>query len=208
MANEGIEVIHANNRRVAAAKKTVDLTARSLQAAKLAVEAAQKNYNVATKELKDAEKSQKAAQEKWEVVDLVEDDEQKPKSNYGSKKRVGVSSISEVNNASKKARSDSNIPKEVLVEGCGVAGVNGIYKRDGEYNGSPQYIKEGEYKGDDVMFKVQRHSLKLWLIRIERKKRGDIFCYSNWNETFVPPINGWCIRSYGVEPPPKITLNP
>eukprot|EP00956_Cyclotella_meneghiniana_P016518 scaffold26080_cov43-Cyclotella_meneghiniana.AAC.7 len=89
MTNEGIEVIQANNRRVATAKKATALTAKNLQAAKKAgdeaqkllelaqkaVEAAKKSIELATKdhdettkELKEAENSQEAAQKKWEVV--------------------------------------------------------------------------------------------------------------------------------------------
>ena len=89
MANEGTEVIHANNRRVATAKKATALTAKNLQAAKKAgdeaqkllelaqkaVEAAKKSIELATKdhdettkELKEAGNSQVAAQKKWEVV--------------------------------------------------------------------------------------------------------------------------------------------
>eukprot|EP00956_Cyclotella_meneghiniana_P004051 scaffold4911_cov47-Cyclotella_meneghiniana.AAC.9 len=102
MAKEGIEVIQANNRRVETAKKATALTAKNLQAAKVALEAAQKDHDEATKELQDAEQSQKAAQKKWEVVDLVQDDEEKPKSSSGSKRRACSSSDS--TNASKKAK--------------------------------------------------------------------------------------------------------
>ena len=89
MANEGTEDIHANNQRVATAKKATALTAKNLQAAKKAgdeaqkllelaqqaVEAAKKSIELATKdhdettkELKEAENSREAAQKKWEVV--------------------------------------------------------------------------------------------------------------------------------------------
>ena len=155
MANEGIEVIQANNRRVAAAKKAAALTARNLHAAKLAVEVAQKEHDEATKELKDAEKSQKAAQEKWEVVDLVEDDEKLPntKSIEGRKKRAGVLSVSQAI-VSKKVRSDSEFAEEITVEGCGVAEANGIYKRNGYCDEVPKYSKRGIsfYEGNPVHF--------------------------------------------------------
>eukprot|EP00956_Cyclotella_meneghiniana_P016519 scaffold26080_cov43-Cyclotella_meneghiniana.AAC.8 len=228
MANEGIEVIQANNRRVAAAKKAAAGTERNLQAAKKAedmaqealdaaqkvveaankgleaakktVDTAKKTIQVATKEhaeaaeeLKDAEKSQEAAQKKWEVVDLVEEDEEKPKSSSGSKKRVGLSS-SEAN-ATKKVRSDSNVPEEVLVEGCRLAEVNGIYKRIVDYDGSPQYSKEGRYKGEDVKFQINR--LNRWYIEVRRKNGRILTCYTNENDSPVPPSDGWTKRTHG-----------
>ena len=218
MAKEGSEVIQANNRRVAAAKKAAALTARNLQAAKLALEAAQKtvqaaqkaveasqkDHNEATDELKDAEQSQKAAQKKWEVVDHVEDDEEKTKSSNRGKKRSGVPSDSESNNAGKKFKSDSDIPKEVLVEGCGVAGVNGTYKRDTYCHGSLLYSKTGQWKGQDVRFDIfcLAYPKRIWFISVQCG-----VLYRNASDKSVPPSDGWGLSQYGIAPPPKITLN-
>ena len=211
MAKEGSEVIQANNRRVSTAKKAAALTARNLQAAKLAleaaqktVEAAQKDHNEATDELKDAEQSQKAALKKWEVVDLVEDDEEKTKSSNGGKKRSGVPSDSEANNAGKKVKSDSDIPEEVLVEGCGVAGVNGTYKRDTYCHGSLLYSKNGQWKGQDVRFDIFSlcYPKKTWFISAQCG-----VLYLNASDSSVPPSDGWGLSQYGIAPPPKITLN-
>ena len=144
MANEGVEVLEANNHRVATAKKAAAITARNLQGAKTALAAAQKAIEVAqneddqaTEELKDAEQSLKAAQKQWEVVDLVEDDNgEELEGSNGSKKRSGASTDMRVN-ASKKIRSDSDsdVPEELLLEGCAVAEINGIYKRNGDFWG-------------------------------------------------------------------------
>lgn len=49
MAKEGIEVIQANNHRVAAAKKAVAWTAQNLQAANVALKAARKTVEAAQK---------------------------------------------------------------------------------------------------------------------------------------------------------------
>lgn len=233
MANEGTEVIHANNRRVATAKKATALTAKNLQAAKEAgdvaqetldaaqkvVEAAQKGLEAAKKtieeatadhdkaaeELKDAEKSQEAAQKKWEVVDLVKEDEEQPKSSSGSKKRAGASSDSKAN-ASKKVRSD--IPKEVTVEGCGVSEVNGIYKRiiDDDGRGAPRYFKTGQLNGKDTLFDIYKDSRTRspsWSIRVFRYPLIEL--YVNRKESSVPPSDGWKVSVGGAEPPPKIT---
>ena len=121
MANEGIAVVQTNNRRVAAAKKAAAGTARNLQAAikagdvarqaleaaQKAIEVSRKEHDEATKEAKNAEQSQKAAQMKWEVVDLIDEDdnEEKLKSDNGSKKRLGESSSDSQVRASKKVRS-------------------------------------------------------------------------------------------------------
>ena len=222
MAREGIEVIQANNRRVAAAKKAAALTAKNLQAAKDALEAAQRDHDEATEELKDAEESQKAAQRKWEVVDLVEDDdddEEQPESSTGSKKRAEASSDSAAN-ASKKvrsnstvaqevlARSDINVADEITVEGCGVAGANGSYKRycNNRY-GAPQYSKEGQYKGEDVRFEIYRKFC--WVFGYRSTDQCDLkfkWVYFNRSRSSLPPSDGWVVFCpHGVEPTPKIT---
>eukprot|EP00956_Cyclotella_meneghiniana_P040568 scaffold199301_cov33-Cyclotella_meneghiniana.AAC.2 len=189
MAKEGIEVIRANNRRVATAKKATALTAKNLQAAKKAgdkavesaqktIESATKDHDETTKELKDAEKSQEAAQKKWEVVDLVEEDEEKQNSSSGSKKRAGASSDSEID-SNKKIRSISDIPNEIIVSGCGLVEVNGTYKRDVNiWSHARSYSKEGQWKGKDI---------------------------TNANDSPAPPSNGWEVTKIGVEPPPEIS---
>eukprot|EP00956_Cyclotella_meneghiniana_P004050 scaffold4911_cov47-Cyclotella_meneghiniana.AAC.8 len=256
MAKEGIEVIQANNRRVAAAKKAAALTAKHLQAAKVAleaaqkaVEAAQKDHDEAAEELKDAEQSQTAAQKKWEVVDLVQDDEEQEKNCSDCKKRSDVSSDSEANedkgliihndrpkrgrklvsdvvrpsqqrlsveeggtqavigyNASEKAKSDSNIPEEITVEGCGLAEANGTYKRNVDFGGAPQYFKQGQWKGEDLQVEIYR-ILSCWCIAARKPERGGYVhyrFYMNRIDSPVPPSDGWSVSEYGEYPPPKI----
>ena len=217
MAKEGIEVVQANNHRVAAAKKAVAWTAQNLQAANVSlkaarktVEAAQKTHIEAAKELKDAEQSQKAALKKWEVIDLFQDDEEMPKSSDDSKKRAEVPSDSEAN-VSKKVRSDSDFAEEVTVEGCGLAEVNGTYKRDGNRCGSPRYSKKGQWKGENVWFHIlYKATGNFWHIVILRSPRSGRIAglYYNQDGSLVPPSDGWFVYNSGVEPPPKITLNP
>eukprot|EP00956_Cyclotella_meneghiniana_P040569 scaffold199301_cov33-Cyclotella_meneghiniana.AAC.3 len=208
MAKEGIEVIQANNRRVAAAKKAAAWAAQNLQAAKEAA-------HQATEELKDAEKAQEAALKKWEVVDLVEvdKDREKPMSSNASKKRAGESSDLKVN-ASKKVKSDSLIPEEITVEGCGVAELNGIYKRVCNYCGAPKYLKEGRWKGEYVWFVVYFRGCRTtttvsrhWSIGIRAKRGNYKYFYRNQNTSFLPPSDGWVVYLDGVEPTPKITVD-
>eukprot|EP00956_Cyclotella_meneghiniana_P003386 scaffold4079_cov44-Cyclotella_meneghiniana.AAC.11 len=210
MANEGVEVevLEANNHRVATAKKAVALTKRNLQAANFALEAArkaahkaikaakksvdvaQKEDDEANEELQDAKRSLKAAQKKWDVVDLVEEDEEDP-----------------------------DAPEEIIVKGCGVAEVNGTYKRIGDYQGAPRYSRKGKWRGDvrfeirgelkqgeDVEFFVQRFDeLECWFIRVVGSGGRSISVYGAEIETSTPPKNGWETLFYGVGPPPKIT---
>eukprot|EP00956_Cyclotella_meneghiniana_P003384 scaffold4079_cov44-Cyclotella_meneghiniana.AAC.9 len=212
MANEGVEVLEANNRRVETAKKAAALTARNLQAAKNTVEVATKEHDEATKELKDAEQSLKAAQKQWEVVDLEDDDKgEKPEGNNDSKKRSGASTDL-LANASKKVRSDSDsdVPEELLVEGCGVAEVNGTYKRNGDFHGAPRYFKEGQWEGEDVEFVIRQGDFDIWwyiLIWIEGED-DSLYYFPAESETSTPPSDGWMISYYGVAPPPKITIKP
>eukprot|EP00956_Cyclotella_meneghiniana_P009985 scaffold13791_cov36-Cyclotella_meneghiniana.AAC.2 len=233
MAKEGIEVIQANNRRVAAAKKAAAGTARNLQmakkagdlaqgaleAAQKALEAAQKTIEVATKEhdeaseeLKDAERSQKAALKKWEVVDLVEEDEEKLKNSNdisNSTKRAGVFSDSETNTNNKQIKSGSKIATEITVEGCGISEINGNYKRNVYYEGTPMYWKKGQWKGQDVLFTVcVSPRFNSWVIHCRLQPQGNgYYFYGNKNRTSVPPSDGWRVLGslYGVKPPLKIT---
>eukprot|EP00956_Cyclotella_meneghiniana_P026093 scaffold55624_cov22-Cyclotella_meneghiniana.AAC.1 len=155
------------------------------------IKVATKEHDEAAEKLNNAEQSQKDVQEKWDVIDLVQDVEDESNSKKGTKKRAGLSS-SEAN-ANKKSRSDSNILEEILVEGCGLAEVNGSYKRVGF-----EYWKEGQFKGEDVRFQIYRRAV--WV------NCGVLICglYSQWNSISVPRSNGWKVH-LGVEPAPKIT---
>ena len=99
----------------------------------------------------DVEAVKKATQEKWDVINLIVEDEEE----------------------------DLDAAKEIIVKGCGLAEVNGSFKRDGDFEGAPQYSKKmkwrddvrleirGELKqGEDVEFSVKRfpdHSLAISL---------------------------------------------
>ena len=106
--------------------------------------------------------------------------------------------------ANKKARSDCDIPTEIIVKGCGTPEVNGTYKRDGIYRIAPQYSKEGQWQGEAVRIVIQRFITGQWYIRI--KGQNIFFCRSEI-KSFTPPSCGWNVRAHGVEPPPKITLS-
>ena len=71
MANEGSEVIKANNRRVATAKKAAALTARNLQAAQKAEDAAQKALEAAKTAKKVALKEHDEASEELTAFQLT-----------------------------------------------------------------------------------------------------------------------------------------
>ena len=53
-------------------------------------------------------------------------------------------------------RSDDFSVDEMMVEGCGVEEINGIYKRSGAYDGVPKYVHEARYNGRDEEFSLFR----------------------------------------------------
>ena len=44
----------------------------------------------------------------------------------------------------------------VTVSNCGIVEINGVYKRNGNYNGSPMYSKDGIWDGEAVKFSIYR----------------------------------------------------
>lgn len=103
------------------------------------------------------------------MVDLVEDDNgEELEGSNGSMKRSRASTDPQVN-ASKKVRSDSDsdVSDELLVEGCGVAEVNGTYKRNGDCLGAPQYSNNWQWKGEYVEIAIQPEVYKWYIFVFE-----------------------------------------
>jgi hypothetical protein len=160
---EGLGEIRANERRVATSKKAVSLAAKSREAAEAALtkaedafkiaeaalKAAQKDTDAARQEeqeakadMEDAEKCLGEAKKKWEVIDLAEED---------------TSDVNESNQGAapnKKARRTEGItlPDEIVVEGCGLPVVNGIYNRCKTF----KYSRNEQWDGKDVIFLLRR----------------------------------------------------
>eukprot|EP00956_Cyclotella_meneghiniana_P037578 scaffold140798_cov54-Cyclotella_meneghiniana.AAC.1 len=109
--------------------------------------------------------------------------------------------------------------KQVMVNGCGIAAINGVYQRSGVVDDVPAYSKSSEYQGKRVAFKLfrcrDREQKRRWFISIVPGLKfpgtdQDIdFYFSDSRDENIPfPLNyKWStIPERGVEPPPCIDL--
>lgn len=68
------------------------------------------------------------------------------------KKKRGSSSRAEAGSESnKRSKTGHNLPREIVVEGCGVPEVNGVYKKSFLL---PSYEREGMWKGSRTNFYI------------------------------------------------------
>lgn len=54
---------------------------------------------------------------------------------------------------------DDDLVPEIIVDGCGVSEINGIFKHSGSYDGVPKYSMHSRYLGKDVEFSLFRCKL-------------------------------------------------
>ena len=54
---------------------------------------------------------------------------------------------------------DEDYVREMLVEGCGVKEINGVYTKAGKYDGVSKYTKAVRYNGKDEEFSLFRCKL-------------------------------------------------
>ena len=86
---------------------------------------------------------------------------------------------------------------EVVVEGAGTAEFNGTYKRDGERDGFPCFVKRGRWQGGSEKFLLRAECQGLhWTILI--LSSGKTYYSSktiSWHRrctvTETPPVTGW-----------------
>jgi len=112
--------------------------------------------------------------------------------------------------------SSPNDVEEITVEGCGIAEVNGVYKRKGPKNDrAPVYTKRGVWKGHQGTFEISNglHYGSRWYISFDGGIGTDGFYidgyfYEAFNneDPWIPPVDGWQMSSYmdGVQPVPKM----
>ena len=55
--------------------------------------------------------------------------------------------------------SDDGMPSEMIVDGCGVAEINGVYKKKGIVDDCPKYVHTARYRGRDEEFHLFRCKL-------------------------------------------------
>ena len=118
--------------------------------------------------------------------------------------------------------SDDGMPSEMIVDGCGVAEINGVYKKKGIVDDCPKYVHTARYRGRDEEFHLFRCKLtdntRRWYISIvppgaHPGTTKDIDFYaavpSKAGDVFPPEKNWMCIPNGsdgggGVEPPPMV----
>lgn len=69
--------------------------------------------------------------------------------------------IVEGEGAQRNVRARQEIPTstQMVVEGCGINAINGVFLRDGEHDNVPKYIRRAQYYGREVEFSLYRTPL-------------------------------------------------
>ena len=110
------------------------------------------------------------------------------------------------------SNNNSGTPDEMIVEGCGLSAVNGVYIRQGSYENAPMYVRRHVRvnPGQDGygVFTLYRY-LTLWFISIVPKgsrpgTTSDVDLYHVDSEALLPPRTGWVCGECGIEPPPTV----
>ena len=110
--------------------------------------------------------------------------------------------------------------EEIVVEGAGVHGANGTYKKDGLYNGAFKYKKSGQYGEEEREFTIYCYpignSKKRWYISIrsnldldDPNDEGDLDFYeldcSDEINQITPPTGKWRLSEEEYGPAPTIS---
>lgn len=116
----------------------------------------------------------------------------------------------------KKDIPDDQGPRNIVVRGAGRSAVNGVYLRDGVFEGAGKFSREGEYGGKPCNFSIFQckvsNNTKHWYLSIVPTgctpgTRDDTDFYSApVTETCrkFPPLSGWTKSNEGLDPPPKV----
>jgi ubiquitin carboxyl-terminal hydrolase 9/24 len=106
-------------------------------------------------------------------------------------------------------------PSHITVRGAGNPAVNGVYTRDGYFERSIRYGKEGFWNNEPCKFSifacVVSNGTKHWYISIVPYGRrpgttADIDFYTTEFSTRVPPRTGWITTVEGMDPPPTVDI--
>jgi len=95
------------------------------------------------------------------------------------------------------SRAITNI-NEIVVQGAGTPGANGIYKRDIDRRGYPSFVKRGRWQGGNEKFVIFRDN-GWWKIGLPSISRN---LYAG-GYTEIPGKTGWWVKS-GEEPAPTL----
>ncbi|KAI2507917.1 peptidase [Fragilaria crotonensis] len=109
--------------------------------------------------------------------------------------------------------------EKVIVQGAGSDVINGVYIRDGTFDGAGKYIKKGSWKGDEETFSlfrcsVSNNSNKHWYISIvpvgvRPGTSTDIDFYTapaTVRSGDLPPSRGWTKVNEGEDPCPVVEV--
>jgi hypothetical protein len=108
-------------------------------------------------------------------------------------------------------------PPRILVQCSGTPDVNGIYSRDGLFQGVSMYNRPGTYNGEPCLYSMFQCCLvgsktKRWFISVIPKSgrpgtNQDIDFFSalvTQDCSTMPPKRGWLKSSDGADPPPTL----
>lgn len=170
---------------------------------------------------KDAEEARdhlKMVEDHWDVIDV--DSESGSQLRKDKTKQRAVSLIYFDSGDSDRENEDDH--STFVVEGCGVDGINGTYRKCGFCYDAPMYSKLGVWKGVDTVFKIHRYKIEskskfksntawAWAISTvsEDMNTGATeysMLYSNYADSSskLLPGDNWRLLRKGVYPPPKI----
>mmetsp|Transcript_18793 Transcript_18793/g.30700 ORF Transcript_18793/g.30700 Transcript_18793/m.30700 type:complete len:238 (-) Transcript_18793:259-972(-) len=216
--------------RLASAKKNISKWEKTMATAKEMLE-------ISRKEAKEAEDFLKKAGESIDVDtndtnDGYDSDEYRRKrrkvlgeeTSFGEEHDEKAQAIS--GDASGAATGDGNESSstklfkegEILIEGCrGVEEVNGIYKKSGNSDGVPMYIRDTIWRGKAATMEIYRlnyagggdgdvhHPIgkKDWFIQ---RHESDVLYIVEDNDSDMPPTSGWQRKNgnFGRYPLPQL----
>jgi ubiquitin carboxyl-terminal hydrolase 9/24 len=108
--------------------------------------------------------------------------------------------------------------EKIVISGAGLDAINGIYHRDGEFDGVGKYTRKGTWKGMEEAFSLFRcnvsNNTSHWYISIvpvgvQPGTNTDIDFYSapvNPQNPNLPPIHGWTKANEGIPPSPVVEV--
>ena len=109
------------------------------------------------------------------------------------------------------SNNNSDGPDEMVVEGCGINAINGIYRRQGSNAYAPMYVRSARYHEQDEVFTMYKYGSPgsaVWYISInavdEPGTPGDYDFYFVEREDPLPPRTGWFSTYLGDDPPPTV----
>jgi hypothetical protein len=167
---------------------------------------AQDAFNLAKEAEKDAFKELQAAEASLNATEQLKD--------KGSKRSASAQLESEMQKMHRftgdkpPRKFNLNSVPAIDVSGCGSTIINGIYTRDGDYNGTPKFTRKGKgIGGQQGVFMICRGTDGVWNIRFECYSK--VFSFYGTNHTGNKELNPfqveWDIGCWGYYPLPTLT---